>query len=268
MNMVQQAGWYPDPWAQAAQRWWDGTQWTAHVTGPPAQQPPAQQPTTQDASPTSGSTWAVPGSSVEPPARPAAGPPTAGAMPPAGPWAAPPSGHLAPWGGLAPAARPASVVRSNPFAAIVLAAGAVAVAVGSFLPWAVIESSFGDISVGGGDMDGDGSLTLAGAVAIAVLGGLAVFSRWARGAVTGLTISTLVVTGVVALIALVDIADVATSADDMPGLEVSVGVGLWVVLAGSLVVAGGAVMVLVTAMRRPAPAQPYVLAGPPPAWRG
>lgn len=266
MNM-QQAGWYPDPWAQAAQRWWDGTQWTAHVTGPPARQPPAQQPTMPDASPASGSTWAVPGSSVEPAARPPANPPTAGAMP-LGPWAAPPSGHLAPWGVLAPAPRPVSVARSNPLAAIVLAAGALAVVVGSFLPWAVIESSFGDISIGGGDMDGDASLTVAGVVAIAVLGGLAVFGRWARGAVTGLAISALVVTGVVALIALVDIADVATSADDMPGLDVSVGVGLWVVLAGSLVAAAGAVMVLVTAVRRPAPALPFVPAGPPPAWRG
>ncbi|MBN2623684.1 MAG: hypothetical protein JXA83_09965 [Acidimicrobiales bacterium] len=139
---------------------------------------------------------------------------------------------------------------------------------GSFLPWVVIESSFGDISVGGTDMDADGPLTLAGAVAIAVLGGLAVFGRWVRGAVTGLAISALVVTGVVALIALVDIADVASSADDVPGLNVSVGVGLWVVLAGSLVIAAGAVIVLVTAVRRPGPTLPFVTVGPPPAWRG
>ncbi len=25
------AGWYPDPWKQAALRWWDGTQWTGNV---------------------------------------------------------------------------------------------------------------------------------------------------------------------------------------------------------------------------------------------
>lgn len=25
------AGWYPDPWRQSAQRWWDGSQWTQHV---------------------------------------------------------------------------------------------------------------------------------------------------------------------------------------------------------------------------------------------
>lgn len=30
------AGWYPDPWGAAPQRWWDGTQWTAHVSQPGA----------------------------------------------------------------------------------------------------------------------------------------------------------------------------------------------------------------------------------------
>jgi hypothetical protein len=25
------AGWYPDPWGKAAQRWWDGRQWTGHT---------------------------------------------------------------------------------------------------------------------------------------------------------------------------------------------------------------------------------------------
>lgn len=25
------AGWYLDPWSQAIQRWWDGTQWTGHI---------------------------------------------------------------------------------------------------------------------------------------------------------------------------------------------------------------------------------------------
>lgn len=30
------AGWYADPWQQAALRWWDGLQWTGAVHGPPA----------------------------------------------------------------------------------------------------------------------------------------------------------------------------------------------------------------------------------------
>ena len=28
------AGWYPDPWQQAPQRWWDGSQWTGHTSQP------------------------------------------------------------------------------------------------------------------------------------------------------------------------------------------------------------------------------------------
>jgi hypothetical protein len=31
-------GWYPDPWQQAGERWWDGTQWTGHLRGVAGQQ--------------------------------------------------------------------------------------------------------------------------------------------------------------------------------------------------------------------------------------
>jgi hypothetical protein len=34
------AGWYPDPWRQAAFRWWDGAQWTAHLHQPQSQPGP------------------------------------------------------------------------------------------------------------------------------------------------------------------------------------------------------------------------------------
>lgn len=27
------AGWFPDPWRNAAERYWDGTQWTGHMRG-------------------------------------------------------------------------------------------------------------------------------------------------------------------------------------------------------------------------------------------
>ncbi len=30
------AGWHPDPWGIAGLRWWDGSSWTGHVSGPPA----------------------------------------------------------------------------------------------------------------------------------------------------------------------------------------------------------------------------------------
>jgi hypothetical protein len=31
-------GWYQDPWGQASYRYWDGAQWTGHVSGPPTPQ--------------------------------------------------------------------------------------------------------------------------------------------------------------------------------------------------------------------------------------
>ena len=33
-----QSGWHPDPWGQASLRWWDGEQWTAHVSAVPQPQ--------------------------------------------------------------------------------------------------------------------------------------------------------------------------------------------------------------------------------------
>lgn len=37
-------GWYGDPWGQAAERWWDGTNWTANLQGATTGQPPASAP--------------------------------------------------------------------------------------------------------------------------------------------------------------------------------------------------------------------------------
>jgi hypothetical protein len=33
--MSTPAGWYPDPWSQSPLRYWDGADWTSHVSGPP-----------------------------------------------------------------------------------------------------------------------------------------------------------------------------------------------------------------------------------------
>jgi hypothetical protein len=113
MAVNQQPGWYPDPWAQAAYRWWDGAEWTAEMRGPSMPQP------------------------------------SPGQAPIAGAHAAPSPGPAgAHW---------------------LVLGGAVAVLLGSLLPWAEVTAPFvGTITVSG--TDGDGLLTLLGAILVAGLG--------------------------------------------------------------------------------------------------
>lgn len=43
--MDAHAGWYQDPWGQAAWRWWDGREWTAYTNTPPVAAPvPVEEP--------------------------------------------------------------------------------------------------------------------------------------------------------------------------------------------------------------------------------
>jgi Protein of unknown function (DUF2510) len=51
------AGWYPDPNDGRQQRWWDGSQWTEHVSGPQA---PAQPSTVTTLSAPAGTDWRTP----------------------------------------------------------------------------------------------------------------------------------------------------------------------------------------------------------------
>ena len=45
-------GWHPDPWSPAALRWWDGTQWTSHVTAAVQAYRVQQEPANQESRPT------------------------------------------------------------------------------------------------------------------------------------------------------------------------------------------------------------------------
>jgi hypothetical protein len=220
MSTAQQAGWYPDPWGQAAQRWWDGQQWTSHVEGaaatgttPQAQQAPWQAQGAQ-------------GSQAQ------------------GPWTSGPSG-LPPAGTAGYGAAPTAQAPANPLVKVLALGGAALAAIGSFLPWATVSGGFVDISKNG--MDGDGVITLVGAL---VFGGLAAWSllgSWSKGRMIG----ALVVAVLVTLIAVIDIADVASRFSDIDtealGLDVSIGIGLWIVLLGGLAGVAGCIMALVAA---------------------
>lgn len=109
---------------------------------------------------------------------------------------------------------------------IVLVACAVAF-IGSFLPWASVIG----ISVSGTD-GGDGTLTLILALATAAA---AVFLKdRAR------MISVLVGAALIVIIAVVNIADInSISSDFGDALSPSIGIGLWMVLAGGIAAAVG-----------------------------
>jgi hypothetical protein len=221
MSTAQQAGWYPDPWGQAARRWWDGQQWTSNVEGPAATGTTTQAPQAQP------SPWQAQGAQ--------------GAQA-HGPWAAAPGGQPAGMAGYG--AAPTAQAPANPLVKVLALGGAALAAIGSFLPWATV-SGFVDISKNG--MDGDGVITLVGAL---IFGGLAAWSllgSWSKGRMIG----ALVVAVLVTLIAVIDIADVASRFSDIDtealGLDVSIGIGLWIVLLGGLVGVAGCVMALVTA---------------------
>src|SRR5690554_687559 len=51
LNPTVPAGWYPDPWGSASQRWWDGTAWTGNLYPQPEaeQKPHVPAPAVTDA---------------------------------------------------------------------------------------------------------------------------------------------------------------------------------------------------------------------------
>ena len=182
MTVGQQPGWYPDPWAQAAHRWWDGAEWTGQVGGPPGPQPASPMAQAVPAQNVTGPRWLVLG-------------------------------------------------------------GSAGVALGSLLPWAEVTAPFiGTVTVAG--TDGDGVLTLFGAVVTALLALVGFGARRSRGALIG----ALVVALLVAAVAVIDMVDVtgriADAEDGDVVIQASIGIGLWVVLLGALAAIVGTVMAL------------------------
>ncbi|HEX7463723.1 MAG TPA: hypothetical protein VF382_02360 [Actinomycetota bacterium] len=112
------------------------------------------------------------------------------------------------------------------------------VLLGSFLPWATIRSAVlsspGSLSVNG--TDGDGQITLVLALVIVGIGVVGLMGRprfWLISLIAGC---------LAALVAVIDIIDVSRTAGEVESayLDASVGIGLWVVLAGAVVAVVGA----------------------------
>ena len=119
--------------------------------------------------------------------------------------------------------------------------GQVVAQAGAAIPWAEVTAPFiGTVTKSG--TDGDGVLTLIGALVIAGLGFLAFGSRRSRGAIIG----SLVVAGLIALVAVVDMVDVSSRIADVEdqdlAVSASIGIGLWVVLLGAGVAIVGCVL--------------------------
>ncbi|MFT7602324.1 MAG: hypothetical protein ACI8TP_005292 [Acidimicrobiales bacterium] len=105
-------------------------------------------------------------------------------------------------------------------------------ALGSLLPWATLNTGFGSISISG--TSGDGVITLlssfflAGLTVIALVLG-PVRKKWLLGTAAG--------TGLLTLLAMWELGNVSSNLGDVSNefAQASTGVGLWVLLLGSLV---------------------------------
>ena len=170
------AGWHPDPYGTHELRYFDGTEWTEHVSD-------------------QGQAGTAP-----------AAYPSAPAAPPIAPVGPPP-------GVAAPAAGSAAAVTAPTFplsgysvtTRVLVFLGAGLLIFGSFLPW--VKASIGLLSVERTGMDGDGVFTLAlGVAAILVFGLL----RNAVGRVL-----TLLAAILAAAVAFYDVIDVQQAADDL-----------------------------------------------------
>jgi hypothetical protein len=119
--------------------------------------------------------------------------------------------------------------------------GAGLVALGSLLPWATVDTvTFGTRTKYG--IEGDGVFTLIGAALFAVFF-LLHHAPWQR------VVATLIALGLL-VVAVVDFSDVQNTAEKVEaeaeavsaGLTASVGVGLWMVLVGSVGMVAGVLL--------------------------
>jgi len=206
---MTQAGWLSDPTGRFEYRYWDGSQWTENVSraGQTASDPlgPPPPPAGDPTAP-SGATVSLPAFTPPPVTPPAQAPAT--------PWTT----HVQ----------------------LLVLGGVVALAVGSFLPW--VKASVGVFSATTNGTDGDGILTLILAGLIALLFLLVKPRRVAA-------IVTTVLAVVAAAIALYDTVNVSNKAHDLAtsssGVTASIGIGLILAAAASVVVLVGGIVAIV-----------------------
>ena len=175
--------------------------------------------------------------------------------------------------------------RGAPTAGIVAIVGGVLLALGSFLPWAEVSGSGASVTAKG--LDGsDGYITLAAGL-VAVVAGL-VMLRGMRKVVAVVAILAGLIGGGLALYDAITAKDsvldaaaeelaptFGVSADqvraaldqaiDARQLDVSIGIGLYVVMAGGLAAIVGGVLGLRDSAGEPAEPMPAVTEAPPPS---
>ncbi len=117
--------------------------------------------------------------------------------------------------------------------------GAAALVLGSFMPW--VKASAGIFNASKNGIDGDGVLTLAAAVGIALM-------FWLLRTPKGSAWVVIALAGVATAIAAYDAADVKNKADELTrsysGVSASVGIGLWIALIGGAVAFIGGILAL------------------------
>jgi len=120
--------------------------------------------------------------------------------------------------------------------------GAGLLLLGSFLPWAKISlGRAGSRTVGG--MEGDGVITLVMAAALALLARGHMSKGWSRSRLSG-AVSCAAIALVATLVDLKDIGRLAHVGIPDFGLEITVGVGLWIAAVGSAAALAGAILAL------------------------
>jgi hypothetical protein len=112
--------------------------------------------------------------------------------------------------------------------------GAVLIVIGSFLPWAVVRTGFGQISKAG--TEGDGVFTLIGGLVI----GFLAFLFYSQGKSTGIPIGILaLLAGAVAVLDAVDVQSKFAAVNN-EFAQGSIGTGLYITILGAVAALLGA----------------------------